>query len=50
MNEIFQRCGEEEFRFIERSGFYFGFLLGVAQVMASPSISFHLPRSPSISL
>ena len=31
MNEIFKRCGEAEFRFIERSGFYFGFLLGIAQ-------------------
>ncbi|MFB6344225.1 MAG: hypothetical protein ABEK50_00425, partial [bacterium] len=26
LNEIFLRCGEEEFRFIERSGLYFGFL------------------------
>ena len=26
MNEVFKRCGEAEFRFIERSGFYFCFL------------------------
>ena len=25
------RCGESEFRFIERSGLYFGLLLGVIQ-------------------
>lgn len=33
MNEIFQRCGDAEFRFIERSGLYFGFLLGVLQAL-----------------
>jgi len=31
MNEVFKRCGEEEFRFIEVSGLYFGFLLGCMQ-------------------
>ena len=31
MNEVFKRCGEAEFRFIERSGLYFGFLLGIIQ-------------------
>jgi uncharacterized membrane protein YheB (UPF0754 family) len=31
MNEVFKRCGDAEFRFIERSGFYFGFLLGILQ-------------------
>ena len=31
LNEIFTRCGEAEFRFIERSGFYFGFGLGLLQ-------------------
>ena len=33
MNEVFKRCGEEEFKFIERSGFYFGFLLGIVQAV-----------------
>lgn len=31
--EIFQKVGAPEFRFIERSGFYFGFLLGIVQVL-----------------
>ncbi len=31
LNEIFLRCGEREFRFIERSGLYFGFLFGLIQ-------------------
>ena len=31
MNEVFKRCGDAEFRFIEISGLYFGFLLGIAQ-------------------
>ena len=30
-NEIFLRCGAEEFKFIERSGMYFGFLFGLIQ-------------------
>jgi len=29
--DIFQACGDKEFRFIEVSGFYFGFLFGLAQ-------------------
>ncbi|MEM7548174.1 MAG: hypothetical protein AAF363_00760 [Bacteroidota bacterium] len=33
LNEIFIRCGEQEFRFIERSGFYFGFLFGLIQMV-----------------
>jgi uncharacterized membrane protein YheB (UPF0754 family) len=33
LNHIFQKVGEEEFRFIERSGFYFGFLFGVVQAI-----------------
>ncbi len=33
MNELFLRCGEEEFLFIEKSGFYFGFLFGLIQMM-----------------
>lgn len=31
LNEMFQRCGEKEFKFIEISGFYFGFLFGIVQ-------------------
>ncbi len=33
MNELFLRCGWEEFKFIERSGFYFGFLFGLLQMV-----------------
>jgi uncharacterized membrane protein YheB (UPF0754 family) len=32
VNQIFLRCGEKEFVFIERSGFYFGFLFGILQM------------------
>ncbi|MBI1193026.1 MAG: DUF445 family protein, partial [Bacteroidetes bacterium] len=32
LNEIFLTCGREEFKFIERSGFYFGFLFGLIQM------------------
>ncbi len=32
LNRIFQKCGEKEFKFIERSGFVFGFLFGVVQM------------------
>ncbi len=31
--EVFQRVGKPEFKFIERSGFYFGFLLGFFQMV-----------------
>ncbi len=31
LNKIFQRSGAEEFKFIARSGIYFGFLLGCVQ-------------------
>jgi uncharacterized membrane protein YheB (UPF0754 family) len=31
--KIFQECGEQEFVFIRRSGFYFGFLFGVIQMV-----------------
>ena len=31
--KIFQECGEQEFIFIRRSGFYFGFLFGVMQMI-----------------
>lgn len=32
INKIFQECGEQEFIFIRRSGFYFGFLFGLIQM------------------
>ncbi len=32
MVEMFLNCGKEEFKFIERSGFYFGFLFGIIQM------------------
>lgn len=32
LNKIFLTCGEKEFKFIEKSGFYFGFLFGVIQM------------------
>ncbi len=32
-NEIFLRCGSEEFKFIKISGLYFGFLFGMAQAV-----------------
>ena len=31
--QIFQECGDKEFIFIRRSGFYFGFLLGIVQML-----------------
>ncbi len=31
LNRTFLEVGDKEFRFIERSGFYFGFLFGIAQ-------------------
>jgi len=33
LNEIFIRCGGKEFKFIERSGLYFGFLFGIIQMI-----------------
>lgn len=32
LNQIFLQVGNKEFRFIERSGFYFGFLFGLIQM------------------
>jgi uncharacterized membrane protein YheB (UPF0754 family) len=32
--KIFQECGEKEFVFIRQSGFYFGFLFGLFQLLA----------------
>lgn len=33
LNTLFKKCGEKEFLFIERSGLYFGFLLGIPQLI-----------------
>jgi uncharacterized membrane protein YheB (UPF0754 family) len=30
--KIFQECGDQEFKFIRQSGFYFGFLFGILQM------------------
>ncbi len=32
LNQMFLKCGEEEFKFIKRSGLYFGFLFGLIQM------------------
>lgn len=32
LNEMFLRCGEKEFKFIELAGLYFGFLFGLVQL------------------
>lgn len=32
LNELFLKCGKQEFKFIERSGIYFGFLFGIIQM------------------
>ncbi|MGI9542398.1 MAG: DUF445 domain-containing protein [Cyclobacteriaceae bacterium] len=34
LNHIFLKCGEKEFKFIERSGAYFGFIFGLFQMVA----------------
>jgi uncharacterized membrane protein YheB (UPF0754 family) len=33
LNQMFLTCGEEEFKFIKKSGFYFGFLFGLIQML-----------------
>ncbi len=33
LNKIFQKSGSEEFKFIARSGIYFGFILGCVQAV-----------------
>jgi uncharacterized membrane protein YheB (UPF0754 family) len=33
LNELFKTCGADEFIFIERSGFYFGFIFGIVQMV-----------------
>ncbi|PIY09022.1 MAG: hypothetical protein COZ18_09195 [Flexibacter sp. CG_4_10_14_3_um_filter_32_15] len=45
VNEIFLRCGDKEFKFIEVSGFWFGGLFGLAQMVLSynfPSGSWYI--------
>lgn len=32
LNELFLKCGKNEFKFIQRSGIYFGFLFGLIQM------------------
>jgi len=32
LNQMFLKCGEAEFKFIKKSGFYFGFLFGLIQM------------------
>ena len=34
LNHIFLKCGEKEFKFIEHSGAYFGFIFGLFQMVA----------------
>ena len=33
LNNMFLKCGKEEFKFIERSGLYFGFIFGLIQMI-----------------
>jgi len=33
LNQMFLKCGEEEFKFIKKSGLYFGFLFGLVQMI-----------------
>jgi len=33
LNDMFEKCGKDEFIFIERSGIYFGFLFGLIQTV-----------------
>jgi uncharacterized membrane protein YheB (UPF0754 family) len=33
LNQMFLTCGEEEFKFIKKSGLYFGFLFGLIQML-----------------
>jgi uncharacterized membrane protein YheB (UPF0754 family) len=40
-NRIFQDVGEKEFRFITRSGLYFGFLLGIAPMLVYLFVTQH---------
>lgn len=40
LNRVFLKCGEKEFRFIERSGIYFGFLFGCIQMLIWNSFAY----------
>jgi uncharacterized membrane protein YheB (UPF0754 family) len=45
LNYIFLKVGKDEFKFIEKSGFYFGFIFGVIQMILSfllPNLNFIL--------
>ncbi len=33
LNQMFLKCGEEEFKFIKKSGLYFGFIFGLVQMI-----------------
>lgn len=33
LNQVFLKCGHEEFKFIVKSGFYFGFIFGLVQML-----------------
>ncbi|MCC5930829.1 MAG: hypothetical protein JJU28_16410 [Cyclobacteriaceae bacterium] len=33
LNQVFIKCGYKEFKFIEKSGFYFGFIFGLVQMV-----------------
>ncbi len=33
LNDIFMECGREEFKFVKKSGLYFGFLFGLVQMI-----------------
>ncbi|MGD1842506.1 MAG: hypothetical protein ACFB0B_16680 [Thermonemataceae bacterium] len=35
LNKVFQECGREEFKFLVKSGLYFGFVLGLPQMFIS---------------
>ncbi|MEM9982864.1 MAG: hypothetical protein AAF734_10225 [Bacteroidota bacterium] len=35
LNKVFQECGREEFKFLIKSGLYFGFVLGLPQMFIS---------------
>lgn len=50
MVDIFLKCGAEEFKFIERSGFYFGFLFGLVQMAVWAACIQYFPGQQWINL
>lgn len=50
MVDIFLKCGAEEFKFIERSGLYFGFLFGLFQMGVWALCSHYFPGQQWINL